>query len=141
MNVIDQILPGLSDALLKLPRDRQVEIYTSACRLADFTAESVGEDAYSLVEAMLERRLNPEEAEAARQLSEAADETYFSLQEAGEAEAVWSHWFFKSRLLQSLWHANGDTAEDAVLHALYELFHTSDDRSRIVESVATELDL
>lgn len=130
----------LAEQLQLLSDGSRREILAKACVLAARDMGDVDPLLRGLISAVGDSGSIPDvRAGEARLLAAEADDRYFTLREEGAPEAEWLIWFARARLLtaiQNFFEAKDGNTSDV----LYELSHTSDDPSAILELIRSELE-
>jgi len=140
MHILHQVAPGLADELKAIPIQERRRIVGKACTFVGEGLQDLGPEIQDLLTTIAaENSLSDTQVEMARTLAEAADERYFALQEQGAAEAVWTEWFYKARLLTALWNGFNGTSWSDSADAIYELSATRHAPSDLIALVRREI--
>lgn len=140
MNILDQIVPGLSAKLDQLSPDQWRPILVKACQESSRSVGDIEPSIQALFEtAARNNALTSEELAQVRVYAEESDKRYFDAQDAGEQEGVWGVWFAKARLATALANAFGNGKWDSAENAFYEVLHVNRDNPEIPRLIETEL--
>jgi hypothetical protein len=133
MNMLDQVIPGLTNTLRTLPLEQWRHVVAKASESLSRSIDGLEPAVRAwLASAVAQNALSAEQVAEARAYAEAADDRYFTLQEQGADQLEWRNWFAKARLATALADAFGGTQWDNAADALYELCFVDEDKSAAI---------
>lgn len=140
MHILDQTAPGLAEKLQMLSTEQRRRALLTVCKAVCRRISDLEPDVLTLLEkASVSTSISPDMVVHAQKYAELSDDRYFTLQEKGEPESVWSNWFSKARLGTAIAKVLGTTWEDSA-NAAYELCFVGDDKHGIVTLLRSAID-
>ena len=142
MHLLDQEAPGLAQRLRSLPPKAQRAILVKSCLRAAATLANLGSQTLELVKAIQSRgELSRHEAQLALALTETADDKYFALAARQAPADAWLQVFSEARLLNAMAITFEAAPGEGPADAIYELRKTTEDPSRFLKFIDSEIDL
>jgi hypothetical protein len=140
MHILDTVAPGLAKQIEALTGTERLELVATACLCVNLSTELEEVSTHGLLEAIKSQRyLSPAELRRVEQLSEDADNRYFSLKEQGAGEDEWYRWFQRARLWMAIKEGFEHDNADKAANSIYELCTIEHDPAGIVRVVREQI--